>query len=90
MTVDDFPRRPNGWRLPDRFRLFRRFRLLHRLGHLRGFRLPKQFSPALRGLTLRMLDVQDVSNIAAPSLCQRMDGRILWRCPRPVRGPRNG
>jgi len=53
--------------------LFRRFRLRHRLGRLNGFRLPKQFSPALRGSTLRVLDAEDVSNIAAPSLCQRMD-----------------
>src|SRR5271170_2405929 len=59
---DDFPRRPNGLRLLDRFGFFLNFCPL------------KQFSPALRGLTLRMLDIQDVSKIAAPSLCQRMDG----------------
>src|SRR5271170_7562756 len=73
MTLDDSTRRPNRWRLPHRLRLFRRFRLLRRLGHLRGFCLPKQFSPALRGLTLRVLDAEDVSNVAAPSFCQRMD-----------------
>src|SRR5580658_10793888 len=59
---DDFPRRPNGLRLPDGY------------GFLLNFCPLKQFSPTLRGLTLRMLNVQDVPNIAAPSLCQRMDG----------------
>ena len=59
---DDFPRRPNGLRLLDRFGFFLNFCPL------------KQFGPTLCGLTLRMLDIQDVSNIAAPSLCQRMDG----------------
>jgi hypothetical protein len=73
MTLDDSSRRPNPWRLPNQLRLFRRFRVLLPLGHLRRFRLPKQFSPALCGLTLRVLDVEDVPNVAAPSLCQRMD-----------------
>src|SRR5580658_2249919 len=59
---DDFPHRPNGLRLLDGFGFFLNFCPL------------KHFRPTLRGLTLRMLDIQDVSNIAAPSLCQRMDG----------------
>ena len=62
---DDLPRRPNGLRLLDRF------------GFHLNFRPLKQSSPTLRGLTLRMLDIQDVTNIAAPSLCQRMDGRFF-------------
>ncbi len=56
LTLDDSWRPPNRWRLPHGLRLFRRLGLLHRLGHLHGFRLPKQFSPALRSSTLRMLD----------------------------------
>jgi hypothetical protein len=47
--------------------------VLDGFGFFLNFCALKQFSPTLRGLTLRMLDIQDVSNIAAPSLCQRMD-----------------